>query len=50
MSSISPSVLKSLSNLVQQKLNYVCLVEYQNSQWYLALGRSRFFFIQTDLT
>mmetsp|Transcript_24004 Transcript_24004/g.36885 ORF Transcript_24004/g.36885 Transcript_24004/m.36885 type:complete len:129 (+) Transcript_24004:2-388(+) len=49
MSQISPSVLKSLSTLVPDSLNYVCLCEYGNVQWYMALGQKSFYFISDNL-
>jgi len=49
MSQISPSVLKGLSTLVPDELNFVCLVEYNDKQWYMALGRSSFYFISENL-
>ena len=49
MSAISPSVLRGLSTLVPDSLNFVTLVEYNHSPWYLALGRESFYFIQEDL-
>ena len=49
MSEISPSVLRSLGVLVPEQINYVCLVEFENKQWYLAMGRSTFYFIDRDL-
>ena len=30
-------------------VNYVCLVEFENEQWYLALGRKSFYFIDIEL-
>ena len=50
MSQISPSVLRSLSALVDDQINYVCLVEYIDTKWYLALANSRFFFVKYDLS
>jgi hypothetical protein len=50
MSLISPSILAGLSTLVDEKLNYVCLVEYDKIKWYLGLGRRQFYFISEDLT
>lgn len=49
MSAISPSVLRGLSTLVPDSLNFVTLVEYNHLPWYLALGRESFYFIQEDL-
>lgn len=49
MSHISQSVLDSISKLVGQTMNYVCLVEFNRSQWYLALGRECFYFFSSDL-
>ena len=50
MSEISPSVLEALSTLVSpETLNYVCLVDYDSSRWYLAMGRTQFYFITSDL-
>lgn len=34
---------------MDEKLNYVCLVEYKKSKWYLGLGRRQFYFISYDL-
>jgi len=55
MADISPSVLDGISSLVApETINYVCLVEYEhNSQlisWYLAMGRTSFYFISKPLT
>ena len=50
MSEISKSVLEALSTLVQNEtLNYVCIVEYDGQNWYLGLGRTKFYFISSDL-
>ena len=49
MCSISPSILRGLSTLVPDAVNYVCLVEYDNIQWYLALGRKSIYFIDKEL-
>jgi hypothetical protein len=49
MSSISPSVLKNLSQLVPDSLYYICLVEYRSQPWYLSLGKDQFYFISQDL-
>ena len=51
MSGISPSVLAGISSLVAPEIiNYVCLVEYDDIQWYLAMGRTSFYFISKPLT
>ena len=52
MSTISPSVLNALSNLVPppDKINYICFVEWNYQTWYLALGREFFYFIKEDLS
>ena len=52
MTTISPSVLSALSNLVPppDKINYVCFVEWNYQTWYLALGRELFYFIKEDLS
>ena len=50
MSLISPSILAGLSTLVKDKLNYVCLVEYDKIKWYLGLGQRSFYFISEDMT
>lgn len=49
MSHISPSILRGLSKLVPESLNYVCYVEYDNARWYLGLGRRSFYFIDEEL-
>ena len=49
MSKISQSVLNSLSKLVGGQLNYICLVEYKLSPFYLALGQDSFYFISEEL-
>lgn len=49
MSTISPSILRGLSTLVPDAINYVCVVEFENEQWYLALGRKSFYFIDIEL-
>ena len=49
MSKISTSILKGLSTLVPDQLNYICLVEYNDKIWYLALGQKSFYFISADL-
>ena len=51
MSGISPSVLAGISSLVApETINYVCLVEYEHVPWYLAMGRTSFYFISKPLT
>ena len=50
MSYISPSILRGLSSLVPEQLNFVCLVELNKSKWFLGLGRKQFYFISEDLT
>ena len=49
MCSISPSILRSLSTLVPDAVNYVCLVEYDDCEWYMALGRKSIYLIETEL-
>lgn len=49
MAHISNSILRGLSTLVNEQLNYVSLVEYQNIRWYLCLGRKKFYFIDEEL-
>lgn len=49
MSKISQSVLNSLSILVDGQLNYICLVEYKQRPFYLALGQECFYFITEEL-
>ena len=49
MSSISPSILRGLSTLVPDIINYICLVEYKDQGWYLGLARESFYFIDTEL-
>jgi hypothetical protein len=49
MSQISPSILKGLSMLVPDTINYVSLIEYENTMWFMALGRKSFYFIDYNL-
>ena len=50
MADISPSVLDGISSLVApETINYVCLVEYEHNAWYLAMGRTSFYFISKSL-
>jgi hypothetical protein len=50
MSDISKSVLDSISTLVAPEIiNYIQLVEYHFVQYYLAMGRTCFYFIAKDL-
>ena len=49
MTTISASVLKGLSTLLPEEINFVCLVDYCDKQYYLALGRVNFFFIDETL-
>jgi hypothetical protein len=46
----SPAVLRALSAIVEDSLNYVSLVEYYGEQYYLALGRFSFYFIMENLS
>ena len=48
MSQISPSVLKGISTLVPDEVNFICLVEYNDKQWYMAMGRQSFYFISEN--
>jgi len=48
-SNTSPAVLKSLSAIVQDSLNYVTNIVYHNRDYYLALGRFSFYFINNEL-
>ena len=56
MSVVSPSVLQSLSKLVQEiygpkeKINYICVVEWKYVNWYLALGRDAIYFMSEDFS
>lgn len=45
----SPAILKALSAIVKDSLNYVSIVEYMEENYYLALGRFSFYFIREDL-
>ena len=47
--STSPAILKALSVIVNDSLNYVSLVEYIEENYYLVLGRFSFYFIRNDL-
>ena len=49
-SATSPAILKALSALVNDSLNYVSLVEYMDEHYYLVLGRFSFYFIKNDLS
>ena len=49
-STTSPAILKALSALVNDSLNYVSLVEYMDEHYYLVLGRFSFYFIKNDLS
>lgn len=49
MTSISPSILQSLTTMVGEAINFICLVEYDYQKWYLALGRTSFYFIDENL-
>lgn len=49
-STTSPAILKALSAIVNDSLNYVSLVEYMEERYYLVLGRFSFYFIKNDLT
>ncbi|CDW74435.1 arm repeat protein [Stylonychia lemnae] len=46
----SPAILKALSAIVNDSLNYVSLIEYMEEQYYLVLGRFSFYFIKNDLS
>jgi hypothetical protein len=49
MSTTSPAILKALSAIVKDSLNYVSLIEYMEENYYLTLGRFSFYFIKEDL-
>ena len=49
-STTSPAILKALSAIVNDSLNYVSLVEYMEELYYLVLGRFSFYFIKNDLS
>lgn len=50
MSYISPSILRGLSTLIGDNINYLTLVQYNSEQWYLALARHDFYFVKLDLS
>ncbi len=50
MATTSPAILKALSTIVNDSLNYVSLIEYAGSEYYLVLGRFSFYFIKNDLS
>jgi len=50
MATTSPAILKALSAIVNDSLNYVSLIEYMEEQYYLVLGRFSFYFIKNDLS
>ena len=50
MNNTSPSILKALSAIVEDTLNYVSLIEYIQDPYYLGLWRFSFYFIKNDLT
>ena len=50
MALTSPAILKALSSIVNDSLNYVSLIEYMEDHYYLVLGRFSFYFIRNDLS
>jgi len=49
MAYTSPAILKALSSIVDDSLNYVTLVNYHDTEYYLVLGRFSFYFIEDNL-
>ena len=50
VSTTSPAVLKALSAIVKDQLNYFSIVTYLEECYYLSLGRFSFYFIKEDLS
>ena len=50
MAFTSPANLEALSAIVKDNLKDLTLVEFLDSEYYLALGRFQFYFIKKDLS
>jgi hypothetical protein len=50
MASGSPAVLKALSAIVSDQLNYFTVIVYEEESFYLCLGRFSVYFIKEDLS